>query len=68
MPYHNLEVYKKAYNNALDVHKMTMKLPKLEQYELGSQLRRSSKSIVVNIVEGMGDVKVVKQKLYISYV
>ena len=30
------------------------KLPKFEMYEEGSQIRRSSKSIVSNIVEGSG--------------
>ena len=54
MPYHKLEVYKKAYQLALDVHKQTLSFPKFEQFELGSQLRRSSKSIVANIAEGMG--------------
>jgi len=34
---------------------MTLKdLPKFEMYEEGSQIRRSSKSIVSNIVEGFG--------------
>jgi four helix bundle protein len=33
---------------------MTMKLPKFEFYEVGSQIRRSSKSIRSNIVEGYG--------------
>src|SRR5437870_3190084 len=54
MPYHNLNVYKKAYEMALQIHKLTLTFPKLEQYELASQLRRSSKSIPVNIAEGMG--------------
>jgi four helix bundle protein len=31
-----------------------MKLPKYELYETGSQLRRSSKGITANIVEGYG--------------
>jgi four helix bundle protein len=31
-----------------------MKLPKYELYETGSQLRRSSKSVSANIVEGYG--------------
>jgi four helix bundle protein len=36
------------------VHKMTFMLPKFEFYETGSQIRRSSKSIRSNIVEGYG--------------
>jgi four helix bundle protein len=33
---------------------MSLKLPKHELYELGSQLRRSSDSVTTNIVEGYG--------------
>ena len=54
MPYHKLDVYRKSYQLALDVHKLTLSFPKIEQYELASQLRRSSKSISANIAEGMG--------------
>ena len=54
MPYHKLAVYQKAYNLALEVHRLTLGYLKIEQYELASQLRRSSKSIVANIAEGMG--------------
>ena len=52
--YRDLDIYKIAYRLALDVHKMTMTLPRYELYEQGSQVRRSSKSIVDNIVEGYG--------------
>ena len=54
MPYHRLAVYKKSYQLALELHKITLNFPKIEQYELGSQLRRSTKSIPANIAEGMG--------------
>lgn len=36
------------------VHEMSMLLPKHELHETGSQVRRSSKSIRSNIVEGYG--------------
>ena len=52
--YKDLEIYTMAYDLALRVHKMTMKLPKYEIYEQGSQIRRSSKSIKDNIAEGYG--------------
>lgn len=40
---------------AAKVHKLTIEnLPKFEMFEEGSQIRRSSKSIVSNIVEGYG--------------
>ncbi len=54
MPYHKLDVYQKAYKLALDIHSATLAFPKIEQYELASQLRRASKSIAANIAEGMG--------------
>jgi four helix bundle protein len=50
----DLEVYKLAYELALEVHNMTMNLPKYELYEQGSQVRRSTKSIKDNIAEGFG--------------
>lgn len=55
MSYRNLEIWKLARTVSVDVHKMTLtKLPKFEMYEEGSQLRRASKSIRSNIVEGYG--------------
>ena len=54
MPFHNLDVYRKAYEVSLRLHKETLAFPKIEQNEMGSQLRRSSKSICANIAEGMG--------------
>ncbi len=38
----------------IDIHKMSLSLPKFEMYETGSQIRRSSKSVKSNIVEGYG--------------
>ncbi|MBT4332757.1 MAG: four helix bundle protein [Candidatus Cloacimonetes bacterium] len=52
--YRDLDIYKLSYELALKVHKVTMTLPKYEIYEEGSQVRRSSKSIPANIVEGYG--------------
>jgi len=52
--YKDLEVYNEAFQLAILVHKLTMKLPKHEMYEIGSQIRRSSQSIKDNIVEGYG--------------
>ncbi len=53
--YRDLEVFTLAKELAVKVHKMTLdNLPKFEMYEEGSQIRRSSKSIVSNIVEGFG--------------
>lgn len=52
--YRDLEIYKLAFNLAYKVHVTSLKLPKFELYEQGSQIRRSSKSIKDQIVEGFG--------------
>lgn len=52
--YRDLDVYNLAFEYALEVHHLSLKLPKFELYEQGSQVRRSSKSIKDNIVEGYG--------------
>ena len=52
--YKDLDIYKNSYDLAMKVHNLTLSLPQFELYEEGSQLRRSSKSIVSNIVEGFG--------------
>ncbi len=52
--YRDLEIYQAAYRLAIKVRKMTLTLPKYEMYEQGSQVRRSTKSIKDNIVEGYG--------------
>jgi len=55
MSYKNLEIWKIARKLVIDIHAMTLEeLPKFEMYEEGSQIRRSSKSVLVNIVEGYG--------------
>lgn len=52
--YRDLDIYNLSYNLAIQVHKMTLTLPKYEMFEQGSQVRRSTKSIKDNIVEGYG--------------
>jgi four helix bundle protein len=52
--YRDLEIYNDAMSIYGEIHKLTRVLPKTETYELGSQLRRASDSIVSNIVEGYG--------------
>jgi len=55
MSYRDLEIWKTARHLVVAIHKMTLeKLPNFEMYEQGSQIRRSSKSISSNIVEGFG--------------
>ncbi len=54
MSYKNLEIYQLAKSNSSLIHEMSLQLPKFELYETGSQIRRSSKSVRSNIVEGYG--------------
>jgi four helix bundle protein len=49
--YKDLDVHKVSLELFYIVHPSSLKLPK---HELGSQIRRSSDSIVSNIVEGYG--------------
>ena len=53
-PFENLEVFKKAYRVSLEIHRTSLTFPKIEQYALGDQVRRASKSICANIAEGFG--------------
>jgi four helix bundle protein len=50
--YKKLRIYRLAHDLAVQIHKMTLKLPKFEIFEEGGQIRRSSKSVSSNIVEG----------------
>ena len=52
--YKDLDIYAISYDLAVKAHKMSLGLPQFEMYEEGSQLRRASKSISANIVEGYG--------------
>ncbi len=54
MNYKDLEVWQIARELSIEIHRMTLSLPKFEMYEEGSQIRRSSKSIRSNLVEGFG--------------
>ena len=50
--FEDLEVYQRAYRLALELHKLSLKFPKTEQYALADQIRRASKSICANLAEG----------------
>ena len=54
MSYKNLEIWQLSRELVIEIHKMTLTLPKFEMYEEGSQIRRSSKSVKSTIVEGYG--------------
>ena len=50
--FEDLIVYRKLVELHLEVDRVTMRFPRYELYELGSQLRRSSNSIPANLAEG----------------
>ncbi len=52
--FEDLEVFQRAYRLSLEIHRASLKFPKIEQNALGDQLRRASKSIPANIAEGFG--------------
>ena len=52
--YKDLEIYNLSFKLAQEIHELSLKFPKFEMYEEGSQIRRSSKSIPSCIAEGWG--------------
>ena len=52
--FEDLEVFQRAYRLSLEVHRISLKLPRIEQHALGDQIRRASKSICANVAEGYG--------------
>ena len=55
MSYKKLEIWQLSRELVIDIHKMTLnKLPKFEMYEVGRQIRKSSKSVRSMTVEGYG--------------
>jgi len=53
--YRDIEAYQRAKALLAPVHALIRRLPREEQYELASQIRRASKSILANIAEGYGN-------------
>jgi len=49
--FRELIVYQKAFEQAMIIFKLTKKFPKVEQYSLTDQIRRSSRSVCANIAE-----------------
>ena len=52
MKIEELKIYEKAHKLAIEIHRMSLELPSFEMYEQASQIRRSSKSVAAQIVEG----------------
>ena len=49
--YKELVSFQKAYRLAMEIYHVTKKFPKEERYALTDQIRRSSRSVCVNLAE-----------------
>ena len=52
--FEDLEVFRRAYALSLEVHRVSLGFPRIEQFALADQVRRASKSICANLAEGFG--------------
>lgn len=51
--YHDLDVYQRSYKTMIELYKWSMiKLPKIMQYDIGSDMRRAARSVPSNVAEG----------------
>ena len=48
----DLEVYKLAFESAMEIFEISKSFPKEERYSLTDQVRRSSRSVCANLAEG----------------
>jgi len=60
----DLDVYKESYDLAVLINREVNKLPFFEKNDLGSQLRRASKSVPSNVAEGWGKRRFIKEFQY----
>jgi four helix bundle protein len=81
--FEDLEIYRKLCELHLEINGLSLKFPKFELHELGSQIRRSSNSIAANIAEGwnnkhiniyleginrsLGELQETKHHLYVAF-
>jgi four helix bundle protein len=52
--FEDLDVFRRGYALSLEVHRVSLEFPRIEQFALADQVRRTSKSICANIAEGFG--------------
>jgi len=52
--FQDLKCWQQARRLVVEAHKVAAQLPSIERYDLASQMRRSSKSVMANIAEGYG--------------
>ena len=54
MNYKKLEIWNLAREVVIEIHAMTLSLPRFEMFEEGGQIRKSSKTVEACIAEGYG--------------
>ena len=52
--FEDMEVFQRAYRVSLEIHRVSLQFPAVEQRALADQIRRASKSICANLAEGYG--------------
>ena len=52
--FEDMEVFQRAYRVSLEIHRVSLTFPAVEQRALADQIRRASKSICANLAEGYG--------------
>ncbi len=50
--FRDLEVYRRAFDAAMEIFQMTKEFPSEEKFSLVDQIRRSSRSVCANLAEG----------------
>ena len=61
MSYKKLEIWQLAKELVIEIHQMTLKLPKFEMFEEGQQIRRSIKSVKSTIVASKKGISVLSK-------
>lgn len=62
--FRDLKVYQRSYGLAVEIFEITKSFPKEERYSLIDQIRRSSRSVPVNIAEAWSHRKYTKSFLH----
>jgi four helix bundle protein len=52
--FHDLNVWQRAHEVTLEVYRATADFPRVEQFGLTAQVRRSAQSVAANIADGCG--------------
>jgi four helix bundle protein len=65
--YHQLDIWNRSMDYAVNVYELTASLPAEEKYNLTSQLRRAVVSAPLNIAEGCGTLSNTEFGRFLSY-